>query len=270
MTKDLTRRFRSLEIIDDLQSLSNLGLPVESPVDENQRLMLDTYRYYQRVGEFDHLRQFLDPQAIAVDIGANIGQYALKLAAQCRKCVVIEPVQDLAWLGEALPANCVFFNVATGKEEKIGSLTIPVAEGQEQYALATMNDLYFNEEVVQQLTPVRPLDNILNECCPEERVGFIKIDVEGNEADVLEGALETIDRWRPNLQVEIWSEAVPARAVWFTKMGYHGLFFFGSRLFDIHQYDPVVHTAPENAWRAEAPEEYDPNLYVNNFFFIPV
>ena len=269
MPQDLVRRLRSLEILDDLQTLSDLGMAVDTTAGENQRLMLETYRHHARVGEFDHLRQFIDPQAIAIDVGANVGQYAIKLAAECRKCVVIEPIHELAWLEEALPPNCLFFNVAAGAGEGLERLTIPVEEGHARYPLATLGDFYDGEEAIQQETAVRPLDSILQECCPDERVGFIKIDVEGEETAVIEGARQTLARWRPNLQAEIWREAVPRRAAMLVELGYHGLFFFGSRLFDINHYDPAVHNAPENAWRADTPDEYDPNLYVNNFFFIP-
>ena len=269
VAQNLARRLRSLEILDDLQKLSNLGLPVDAAASENQRLMLETYRHLARVGEFDHLRQFIDPAAISVDIGANIGQYALKLAAESRKCVVIEPIQELVWLEEALPSNCFFVNVAAGAEEGLGTMTIPVEEGQPRYPLATLGDFYNRQEVIQQETAVRTVDNILEDCCAGERVGFIKIDVEGMESAVIQGARQTLDRWRPNLQIEIWREAVPERAAMLAGLGYQGLFFFGTRLFDISWYDPALHNAPENAWRADAPEAYDPTLFVNNFFFSP-
>jgi FkbM family methyltransferase len=269
LSQDLARRLRSLEILEDLQTLSNLGMPVDVAAGENRRLMLETYRHHARVGEFDHLRQFIDPQAISIDVGANVGQYALKLAAESHKCLVIEPIHDLTWLEEVLPPNCQFFSAAAGAEDGVGTLTIPIEEGQPRYPLATLGDFYDAGEIMQQETAVRSLDSILDECCPDERVGFIKIDVEGMESAVIEGARRTLDRWQPNLQIEIWRDSVLQMKSTLAELGYRGLFFFNSRLFDINQYDPAVHNAPENAWRAEAPEAYDPNLYVNNFFFIP-
>ena len=187
MSQNLARRLRSLEILDDLQTLSNMGMAVDAAAGENQRLMLETYRHHARVGEFDHLRQFLDPDAFAIDVGANVGQYALKLAAECRKCVVIEPIHELAWLGDALPPNCLFYNVAAGAKEGLGTLTIPIEAGQPRYPLATLGDSYDGREGITQETPVRTLDSILAECCADERIGFIKIDVEGGETAVIQG-----------------------------------------------------------------------------------
>src|SRR5262249_6335197 len=43
-----------------------------------------------------------------------------------------------------------------------------------------------------------------------ENVGFIKIDTEGSEISVLEGAKQTVLRWRPHLMIELlvsWHEA---------------------------------------------------------------
>ena len=49
MPQDLVRRLRSLEILDDLQTLSDLGMAVDTTAGENQRLMLETYRHHARV-----------------------------------------------------------------------------------------------------------------------------------------------------------------------------------------------------------------------------
>ena len=269
MSQSLARRVRSLEILVDLQTLSDMGMHIEATADEDLRLMLDSYRHNARIGEFDHLRQFIDAQAISVDVGANYGQYAVKLAAESRQCVVIEPIQELAWLEETLPPNCVFFNVAAGAEEGQGTLTIPVENGQQSYALATLGDSYEDQEVVLQQTPLCTLDSILAECCPDERVGFVKIDVEGQETAVLQGARQTLARWQPNIQVEIWQEAVPQTTLLFEELGYRGLFFFDGHLFNISRYDPAIHNAPQNAWQSDEADRYDPNLYVNNFFFVP-
>jgi FkbM family methyltransferase len=48
--------------------------------------------------------------------------------------------------------------------------------------------------------PVRALDNLLS----GERVDFIKMNIEGAEADALEGARNTIARWRPALAISIY------------------------------------------------------------------
>ena len=48
--------------------------------------------------------------------------------------------------------------------------------------------------------PVRPLDDIVNEL-GLERVDFIKMDIEGAERQALEGARETVKRFRPRMAI---------------------------------------------------------------------
>lgn len=40
-----------------------------------------------------------------------------------------------------------------------------------------------------------------------DKVDFIKIDVEGFEKDVIDGALKTIDRTHPYIMLESWEDA---------------------------------------------------------------
>jgi FkbM family methyltransferase len=268
VSANLARRVRALSILNDLQTLAALGTAVEAPLGHTAEV-LDAYRYHARLGEFDHLAPYLVPDAVSVDVGANFGQYALKLAANCRSCIVIEPQPDLAWLGQALPPNCRFRAAAAGADRGQALLKTPYRNGEKAYGLATLGDNYDAEKRDEQPVPVMPLDDILLELCPDEQVGLIKIDVEGTEASVLSGAAATLARWMPNVQVEIWPENVDRLTQLFVAAGYRGQFYFEGRLLDINRYESRRHTAPENAWRAEAPDEYDPNRYVNNFFFIP-
>jgi FkbM family methyltransferase len=53
-----------------------------------------------------------------------------------------------------------------------------------------------------------------------QNVSFIKIDVEGHEREVLEGALETIEQWRPAMLIEIRPENLSAITSLLTEMGY--------------------------------------------------
>src|SRR5262249_22536085 len=58
-----------------------------------------------------------------------------------------------------------------------------------------------------ELVPMKTLDRVVAEQ-KLERVDVIKIDVEGHEAKVLAGAVETITRFRPRILIEIFEETL--------------------------------------------------------------
>ena len=95
---------------------------------------------------------------------------------------------------------------------------------------------------------------------------FIKIDVEGHELAVLEGAQRTLERYRPTLLVECEARHHPDRdfrtvfsAV--ESLGYSGTFFWQGQRLPLARFDVAVH------------QHLDPNMaklprgYANNFAF---
>lgn len=264
----MLRRLRSLAVVSDLQRLGELGLDPAASADAQQAFMLDLYRANALAGQFDHLPLFVDPDKLAVDVGANAGQYALKLACLCPKVLVIEPAPELAWLEQRLPRNCVFRAVAAGDGLGTAVLRTPLRDGQPQSGRATLTA--YNGAHEAREVSVQTVDALLDECCPGAAVGFFKIDAEGWSTAVLRGAARTLARWRPNVQVEIWPEHWDETVELLGGWGYRGMFFYDGRLFDLARFDPAVHAAPQHAWDPDRPDAFDPTLYVGDFFFIPV
>jgi Methyltransferase FkbM domain len=54
-----------------------------------------------------------------------------------------------------------------------------------------------------------------------EPIAFIKIDVEGMEAEVLSGLHETLRRWRPTIFIEVWDSKLRAFVDWCARESYH-------------------------------------------------
>ena len=173
----------------------------------------------------------------------------------------------MAWLESRLPRNCVFYNGAAGELDGVATLSIPLHERQEQSGRATLTVV--DGEAIRYEVPVRTLDGLLDEFCPDEPVGFIKIDAEGWSTAVLRGAGTALTRWQPNLQVELWPEQMAETVELLDSFGYRGLFGFDGRLFDIGRFDPAIHAAPEHAWQNAQSDMFDPTLFVGDFFFIP-
>ncbi|HEF4727602.1 FkbM family methyltransferase [Burkholderia multivorans] len=151
------------------------------------------------------LAAFCDNGARALDIGANIGCTALALSeiVGSGKVVAFEPVpRTFANLVKNVGGvdNITTHHFALGKEA--GVLPMQGAEGDSSGAFVANQFHIANTGYFQVNVPVRTLD----EAFPSlglDRVDFIKIDVEGFELDVFEGAAETLRRFKPRVVLEM-------------------------------------------------------------------
>lgn len=145
-----------------------------------------------------------------LDIGGNIGLYALRFAALAShgRVVTFEPDPDtFARLEEHIALNAPLrptaVRVAIGAEESVHRLYRVVASN------SGMNRI-ISQAPVDPRTPFRevrvvPLEKGL-EGLGIERVDLIKIDVEGFEDAVLAGSETIVRRHRPVLFIEVYDE----------------------------------------------------------------
>ena len=157
-----------------------------------------------RVGGEPELRRLPDlarPDRLAVDVGAADGVYAWHLVRSAAGCVAFEANPESAARVQARVPRAIVHPIALSHDTGTTELRVPVVDGVAYTGLATVeaaNRLtgFVSSRVIE--VPVRTLDSF--ELLP---VGFIKIDVEGHELAVLEGARATILRDRPVLLVEV-------------------------------------------------------------------
>jgi hypothetical protein len=117
--------------------------------------------------------------------------------------------------------------------------------------------------------PIRRLDSY-----DIRNVGFIKIDVEGHEEDVLIGANVTIKRERPVLLIEIEERHNPqglTRIVdGLKRLDYDAYFFENKKLKPIGAFDVKVHQVVSAELESDPPIRSRRHIaYVNNFLFLP-
>ncbi len=260
---------RRQRIEADLSALASRGYAIAN---ETHRGLIELHARVCSNGEFDHIDAFIDPAKASIDVGANGGQFSLKLAAASARVLVVEPLSEFDYLEYTLPTNCTFRRGALGESAGEAQLKIPRINGDPMSGMASFYDLteFGYRDFDVQTVPVRPLDEVVAEALPDHTVGFIKMDVEGWELPVLRGARRLIARDRPNLLVEIWPQQMPKLAQDIEALGYRGLFFFDGRIHDVSRFEHAIHTAPENDWNPEKPHAFRPELHVNNFFFVPV
>lgn len=146
---------------------------------------------------------------LVVDVGANIGNHSLFLAAHGRPVVAFEPDPVLAACIR-LSADLNGFSTLTVHQVGIGSeRTTARLTGHPDGNVGAQG-----LKVGRAGVDVVPLDYY--ELAPQA----IKIDVEGMELKVLHGARETIALHRPLLYVEAHKGAYKALAEWMADHGY--------------------------------------------------
>jgi FkbM family methyltransferase len=151
--------------------------------------------------ELSYCRQFLRPDAIAIDVGASSGSYTDLFSAHCKRVVAFEPNPDcVASLRSLRLPNLRVIAAAAGSSTGIATLRIPASGSTALGTIAPANPLQ-GEAVLARDVPVTTIDDAMrSEAGP---VCFLKIDVEGHEEEVLRGATETLKSHRPTLQIEI-------------------------------------------------------------------
>ena len=230
-------------------------------------------RYYSRRGERE-LRlvpALCDSRRLSLDVGANRGLYALFLMLHSRHVVCFEPNPMLAsqLAEEFLGQNVSVVNAALGAEAAELVLRIPKVEDLELDGWASLvADFEGARWKSQEIVSVREV-SVRCEALDEldyRDVGFVKIDVEGFEGEVIRGGVRTITRDKPNLLIEIEQRhlgqdmASIFDAV--VELGYQGHFLYAGHLEDLSRFDPSQH---QNFGDADGRGEY-----VNNFIFVPI
>ena len=191
------------------------------------------------------LNGLVDPKRQAVDAGANIGTYSYFLRKYASEVIAYEPNPMLAArLKSVLPMIKVR---QFALSDKLGELmfSVPIDEwGRPQHELGSVSQ-NFSGQVTQ--IPVQCV-TIDSESLSD--VGFLKIDVEQHEREVLRGGLSTIDRCRPVILIEIYPlkyEHLLAQEFKFIlQMNYCAWFSFAGHWISLEFYRPKIHAAPEN------------------------
>ena len=198
-----------------------------------------------------------------VDVGGNRGIYAYKLWKLGTVVEVFEPnptcFNVLAEWAAGKP-DVHLYSVALSSRVGSAHLHIPIdGAGIEHDASASIENTGF-AQARDQLVPLQTLDSFRF-----ENVSLIKIDVEGHEYSVIDGAAATLALSRPALLVEIEQRhsGRPINEV-FEKIlgfGYLGYFMGADGLTAIEDFDVASH-------QSMAQFDTGKGRYINNFLFL--
>jgi len=206
------------------------------------------YYYAQRTEpEIRLLPLLCNPAEISIDVGAHIGIYTYFLRRHSRSVVAIEPIPALATqLRRSFRTHVEVEEVAVSRGDSLTEvqLKLPELDGAAAPGRATVEptNALFTAVGRELRVPCRTLDSIVEK---RGRIGFVKIDVEGHEHAVLEGAQQLIVRDAPSFLIEVedrHSEGSLARVRnTLVSHGYRGFFLLNDRLLKIDDFDLARH-----------------------------
>jgi len=164
------------------------------------RLVYSAFKAVSDRGERKLIRAHVRPGMVVVDAGANIGTHTLALAnmvGPSGAVLAFEP-QRMSFqilcgnmaLNSVTNARC--YHAAVGAEA--GKINVPALD----YSLPNnFGGLSLNLDIPGEQVDLKTLDSFE---LPALRL--LKIDVEGMELNVLQGAVQTIEKYKPCLYVE--------------------------------------------------------------------
>lgn len=152
--------------------------------------------------EFMHDVLTLIQPNVSLDIGANIGNHSLVIAGDSKRLISFEPI---AFLFEVLEKNlklnhlqhAVAINVGLSNTSKNSEIFV---DCNGNLGSSSLTERHGDGELLS--IKLRSGDNLLKELGVEDSVDFIKIDVEGHEAQALLGLEKTIYDCQPLILME--------------------------------------------------------------------
>ena len=165
--------------------------------------------YEKELSIVDH---FKDKSKDAIDVGVYRGVYSYKLSKEFNRIHSFEPNPLLypylnRYLTKIIP-NMTLYNYALSNKNELTNLKIPHRgksifknNFEEIYKLgcATIHENNNFEKFKNYEVECKKLDDVIK----DKEISFIKIDVEGHELSVIEGANNIINKYKPTLLVEI-------------------------------------------------------------------
>ena len=223
------------------------------------------YRYVADGNEIGFLLKKIKNGATVIDAGAHKGGYTFwmqKAVGKRGKVIAFEPQQKGAELLNKLFSNqnVIVEHLALSDKETIMELHVQPQSFDVSFE-ASLNNKYADAtiEKVQTIS--------LDSYCKKQNIApsFIKIDVEGHEQNVINGAAVLLATSKPILLIEIEARHIGPEALYglcrqIIAFGYCCYFFYGKQTLPFTEFDILIHQDVKNI---------NTNLYSNNFVFEP-
>lgn len=158
-------------------------------------------------GQFDQavyaaLEPSLTPGAVLIDVGANIGYYSVLASRDVGENGAVHAFEI-----DPRPLRCLRKTIRSNGLRNIHLHEVAVGAHEGHSGLRMQPDCghsYVDDETGGMRVPMASLDSWLRSAPHIGRVDAIKIDVEGGEVAVLQGALDMLNRFRPRIVCEAY------------------------------------------------------------------
>lgn len=188
--------------------------------------------------EINLVKKFIKSGTDSIDVGVYRGVYSYEMSKYSEKVHSFEPNPIIfKYINKNLKKfikNIHLYNFALSNQNKTINLKIPIRNSnsnkeifEEYYEMgkATIH----NENNFENYENFEIQTKKIDELNFDNKISFIKIDVEGHELEVIEGAINTIKRDKPVLLVEIekqYTKKEVAESINFiNSLGYKSYFF---------------------------------------------
>jgi FkbM family methyltransferase len=210
--------------------------------------------------EFRLLPLLSDRQRNAVDAGANKGTFTYEMSRRARHVFAFEPNPKMfAVLRRTAGRNVTVFDMALSNTSGTAELRIPrYGKGSFSNQGASLSTVKVSDDYASVSVSAKRLDDF-----GLADIGFLKIDVEGFEQEVIDGARAVIARDRPTLLIELEEKhtriPIERSLAAVESLGYRGMFLerASGALKDLGHFDPERHHRSRELG------------YVFNFVFFP-
>lgn len=221
------------------------------------------YLFLKKINKLDeemlYVSKLLKSRRRFLDIGANFGIYSYHFKNIFRNIDAFEPLSEITCLRSIQSEFLKVHNVALSN--KIGEFQfhIPLQRGLPILPLSSLEKRDGDCEV--RTIKVNTVDSY-----NFEDVDLIKIDVEGHEQRVIEGAIKVIKKNKPILIVEIEQRHIKNKIdevfMSILNLNYSGFFIQKGNLTSLNEFSYELNQKPFL-------DDVMVKCYINNFIFIP-
>jgi len=174
-----------------------------------------------------------------LDVGANIGIYATlesKIVGDKGKVIAIEPSPiNFRYLEHNLNLqnknNFEAYNIATSNQEE--NLDFLIFNKKSNYCQVLRQGQEIPPETKVISVPTKRIDTLFKEN-PIDKLNLLRMDIEGHEWEAIQGAKDTIRKFKPMIKIEIHLSVIGSSTTkkifdFFENNGYNSVYFISEK-----------------------------------------